>query len=582
MIEPRQELQNLKPYETASYPINWDMKLDSNENYIGPSTAVLNALKNMTAEQICHYPYYGELYDILSDFFDTEKECIVITNGADEAISAALNTFAAKNDTILNVTPSFSMPKIYSEIIGAKYKEIPYKTKWEYPYDDVVNAVTDDVKVIILTTPNNPTGDIIPLEQIVEILEKFPDKAVVIDETYSSYAGISNICLCDKYDNAVIIKSFSKDYALAGLRLGCVVSRKDNIENIKKVLNPYNVNNAAVEAAKAALNDENYLNIVKNEIARSKMFLSDELKKMGFEPYISHANFILADFGSKSDLIYEKLKSNKILVKNFPNNPMLSNCLRITIPTMSGAQKITNLIKSKDTLVFDMDGVMVDVSDSYFEAIKHTYKYFTGKELSIDIIHRARMLGGLNNDWDLTHYLIKQYGFNFSYDDIVKVFQKQYWDDGNGSINTEKLLIKPELLDELSKKYNLTVFTGRPKEEALYTLNKFGIAKYFQKIVTMNDVPSDRQKPHTDGLKLIKESLITDELIYFGDTVDDAKCACDFGAYGVGVLPPSDKTEELKALLLAKGSKAVIHNINELNNILETKTDEKQSDYTKN
>ena len=180
----------------------------------------------------------------------------------------------------------------------------------------------------------------------------------------------------------------------------------------------------------------------------------------------------------------------------------------------------------------------------------------------------AKKQGGLNNDWDLTSHLIKKYGFNFAYDDIVSVFQKQYWNDGNGSINNENLLIDITLLEKLKEKYNLAVFTGRPKDEACYTLKKFDILKYFDKIVTMDDVPPDRQKPHTDGLELIKNALLTEELIYFGDTVDDIKCALDYGAYGVGVLT-DDKDNNMRQILLSAGAKKVIDSINNLQEILE-------------
>lgn len=569
MIEPREELKNINPYETASYPENWDMKLDSNENYIGPSTKVLNVFKNLSEHDISHYPCYGKLYDRLEKLFDANKECIALTNGADEALFAAINTYISKNDCILNVTPSFSMPKIYAKSVGACYVEIPYEEKWEYPFTAIKAALSKGVKALIITTPNNPTGDLVAKEQIEEILKNYQETLVILDETYANYSGQNNLDLVNKYNNLIIIKSFSKDYALAGLRLGCLISQKENINNLKKVISPYNVNSAAVEAACASLDDENYIAYVKDEILRSRACLCEELRNLNVVVYRSYANFVLADFGESVKTVFNILEENKIAVKSFESNDCLKNCLRITVPTYSAVSRLISLLQPKDTLVFDMDGVMLDVSTSYFAAIKYTYKHFTGKDLSDEQIHETRKLGGLNNDWDLTQFLIKQSGFDFSYDEIVQVFQKQYWDDGRGSINNEELLISPELLKELSLKYNLAVFTGRPRDEALYTLKKFGIEEYFSKIITMDDVPTDRQKPHTNGLQMIKDSLLTKNIIYFGDTVDDAKCAYDFGAYGVGVLPPSNKTEEYTALLKERGSKAVIENINELTTILE-------------
>ncbi len=581
MIEPNKNLSNIDIYETALYPENWDMKLDANENYIGPSTKVFSAVKNLSFEEIAHYPYYGDLYEALSAFNKVSSDSIVITNGADEALSSTFNAFVSSEENVVTVSPSFSMPKIYAEIIGAQYIEVPYKSKWVYPFESVISAINDKTKAILITTPNNPTGDIVPLEQIIEILEKFPQKLVIIDETYTTYSGISNVCLTEKFDNALVIKSMSKDFGLAGLRLGYIVSNSENIKNIKKVLSPYNVNSVAVSAGIASLEDKSYSSHVKSEIADAKAYLMKEFKEMGFVPYDSFANFILVDFGDKTDLIYNKLKACGVSVKTFSSEELKTH-LRITIPTKSASRRLINCIKSKITLVFDMDGVLVDVSDSYHEAIKFTYNYFTGKELADEMIREAKKQGGLNNDWDLTDYLIKQSSFKFPYENIVKVFQKQYWNDGDGSINNETLLVDLSMLDELSKKYNMAIFTGRPKDEALYTLDKFNIKHYFTKIVTMNDLPPERQKPHTTGLYMIKDSFITEQLIYFGDTVDDAKCAKDFGAYGVGVLPPSDKSEELRSALLKSGQQKVINGINELKDILENFEYEKESDYSKN
>lgn len=581
MLKPKKTLENIKSYETALYPEKWDMKLDSNENYIGPSTKVLNALRNLNVDDISRYPHYGLLYEKIAELNKIDVKNVVITNGADEALSAVLNTYLTSEDNIVTAAPSFSMPEIYCGIIGAEYIKVPYKDKWIYPYDDILNAVNDSTKAIILTTPNNPTGDIIPLEHIIALLERFPELLIIIDETYTNYAGISNVCLTKKYENAVVIKSMSKDYALAGLRLGYIVSNKNNIANIKKVLSPYNVNSAAVTAAIAAVSDTNYINTIRKEIIAAKAYLESEFKAMGFVTYESYANFLLVDFRDKKELIFQKLKDSKIIVKKFSDN-MLENCLRITIPTLSAAKRLISHIKSKDTLVFDMDGVLVDVTNSYIEAIKYTYNYYTGKDISDEMIQEAKRKGGLNNDWDLTEFLISGSGFKFPYENIVKVFQKQYWNEGDGSINNETMLIDKSLLEELSKKYNLAVFTGRPKKEAYYTLEKFDIKKYFGCIVTMDDVPPERQKPHTTGLYLIKESLFTDRLIYFGDTVDDAKCASDFGAYGVGVLPPNDKSQELENTLIEKGDKVVIKNINDLKTVLENIIYETESDNTKN
>lgn len=568
MIKPKKSLENIKSYGVEQYARPWLMKLDANENYLGPSPKVLEKLSNLQVTDICHYPYYGILYEKLSQLNDVEIENIAITNGADESLSAVMNTYLTSSDTVLTVYPSFSMPKIYAAIIGANYKEVLYKNKWSFPQEDFINNIDDSVKILLITTPNNPTGDVVSQEFIEKLLKSYPDKLLVLDETYSTYAERTCASLIKKYDNIAIVRSLSKDYALAGLRIGYVLSAPENINNIKKILNPYTVNNLAVLAATEALSDKNYISFVKKEISKAKDCLTAGLNNFGAVVYESQANFILVDFGVRCNSVYNTLKLSNIVVKKF-NDPVLKNHLRITVPSLAGAHKILEILNPKPCIVFDMDGVLVDVSDSYRLAIQKTFEKFCNKSLSATDIQNAKNLGGLNNDWHLTHFLIRRENINVPYETVVEEFQKIYWADGTGAINNEKLLINPQILENLSKNYSIALFTGRPKIEAEFTLKKFNIDKYFSKIITMDDLPENRQKPDTLGLELIQKAFMSKNLIYLGDTVDDMKCAKAYEITGIGVLPPSDKSDGLKDLLYVCGAKYVINNVNELTDILE-------------
>ena len=390
MIEPKNTLKNLKTYDVPAYPEKWAMKLDSNENYTGPSSKVLNAIKNITIDEISHYPYYGGLYDALCTKYDVSKSSIVITNGADEAIFALINTYMTQQSSMLTVTPAFSMPKIYAAQIGCEYVEVPYEKRWEFPFESFVKSVKQNTKIIWLTSPNNPTGTVIAPEQIKYILEHFKDRLVVVDETYGAFSDYSCIQLVKTYKNLAVVKSMSKDYALAGLRLGFVVSDSKNILNIKKMLSPYNVNAVAAKAAIAAVSDDQHFQKMKAELNKSKKFLTEEFKKLKVKVYDSHANFILAEFGEKTDYVYNVLLKNRIIVKKYDE----LGALRITLPAFEAAKNLAGLITTRDVIVFDMDGVLVDVQNSYRLAIAETYKYFTKREISQEDIKAAKNLGG--------------------------------------------------------------------------------------------------------------------------------------------------------------------------------------------
>ena len=304
-----------------------------------------------------------------------------------------------------------------------------------------------------------------------------------------------------------------------------------------------------------------------------KLELKTFLESLNAIVYDSYANFLLVDFKNKADFVYNKLKNANISVKLFKKGSLLENHLRITIPTREGITRIKEALKIKPSLVFDMDGVLIDARNSYRAAIEKTYEHFTGKTISQKEIQNAKNLGGLNNDWDLTKYLLEKSGFTTSYDDIVNVFQEIYWKDGQGLINKETALFNTELLSELSKDYNLSIFTGRLKAEAIFALEKFNATNYFYPIITTDDIPQGMGKPNPYGLKVIKDMTIGDNYTYFGDTTDDILAAKSAGYKAIGVLPPQDKSQELIELLMNKGADDTINSVTDIKSLLEKKNE---------
>lgn len=563
-MKAKKTIQELNGYPVPLFDEEGYLKLDSSESDFGPSPKVIEALRQVEPADAQYYPFYGKLLQKLADFHNVKIENVILTAGADEAISSILGTFLEYGQTVLTVTPSFVMPKIYSKINGLNYKEIPYSNKWEFPVEEFINNI-DNTDFIHLTTPNSPTGELIDRNVIEKVIAKSNQKPVLIDETYANYAGVTNLDLLNGRDNIFIARSFSKDFALAGLRLGYIISSPENIQYLRKYLSPYNVSNLTVKAGIAALDDIEYFQNVRTEMEQSKKVLSEGLEKLGATVYSSNANFICVDFGEKADFIYKKLLDNKIKVKYYRQAPLMENCFRIGIPKLENTQKLLNTLKIKPTIVFDMDGVLIDASKSYRVAVQKTFQLFARQEVAAEELSATKKLGGLNNDWDLTDFLLKKYGFEIEYDEIVRVFQSFY----EKLADTEAPLITKEFFESLSKNYNLAIFTGRLKQEAYFTLDKHGFTNYFYPIITMDDVGIDRQKPDCLGLEMIKEKIITDKIYYLGDTVDDMSCAITAKVTGIGVLPPQDKSEELKQLLKSKDAMVVLEQATDLEEFLE-------------
>ena len=569
MLKPKDSIENMIGYYVPMYEKDWDIKIDSNENNYGASPKVIEAIKSCDTKKISFYPFYGELSEKIAQLQGFDILNIKVTNGADEAIGSIIQTYLDKGQALLTLDASFDMPVVYSQIQGGSVIKVPYKEKWKFPIDDfLVELNNPNVKIVYIATPNNPTGNIVSESDMERILKNSIGKAVIIDETYANYYGKSYKNYVKQFDNVFIVKSFSKDFALAGLRLGYIISDEKNIDNLKKVVSPFSVNSFAMMAGIAAINDIEYFYKVRNEISESKQELKNFLESLGAIAFESYANFLLVDFKEKAEFVYKRLIEKNITVKLFKKGTLLENHLRITIPTKKGIEAIKNALRIKPSLVFDMDGVLIN-AQSYRQTIIKTFERYTGKTISNEEIQSIKNQGGMNNDWDLTKFLLEREGINVNYKDLVNVFQDIYWDNGNGLINIETPIFNENLFKELSKNYNLSIFTGRLRKEAYYALEKNKVKDYFYPIITTDDIPEGKGKPDSYGLNMVRNLSIADSFIYFGDTIDDMICAKNAGYYPIGVLPPQDKSEDLRQRLKNNGAKKVIDSINEINIITE-------------
>ncbi len=223
-----------------------------------------------------------------------------------------------------------------------------------------------------------------------------------------------------------------------------------------------------------------------------------------------------------------------------------------------------------EVLVFDMDGVLVEVTDSYREAIRETVKHFTGELVSHDLIQDFKNAGGWNNDWLLSQRLITDLGKSVDYTEVVAYFNKIFLgENGDGLIGREKWLPHPGLLQRLRKKTKLAIFTGRAKYEADATLNRHAPDIVFEPLVTDDSVPNP--KPAPDGIRLIQSQYPNRNIWYLGDTVDDARSAQSAGVPFIGVSTPHNpRHTEIADLLRKFDAFAVINDINQLETLVNT------------
>ncbi len=575
MIKPRKSVEKTPPYEypapfigaLSQYGISKAkaLKLDYNEPTIAPSRKVRDALKDYVKNgELQWYPDGDceELRNCLARYAGVKPENIIVGNGSDEILKVICCAYISEGDEVIVPVPNYSMFIIDAKICGAKIQEVPCNKELQFGMSPIIKAITKNTKAVYISNPNSPVGSVFSRKNIIWLLDNCKNCILIVDESYFEFYGESVCDLIGKHDNLIVTRTFSKAFSLASLRLGYAISNKENIKILAKVKDPESVNALAQIAGIKALKDLNHMQKFVKEILKSREYLSNELRKLGLKVYDSKANFVLARFPDafNAGRICKDLESKGIFLRDRSKIPLLENCVRIGIPLFSDSGRLISEIKGtlSPLIVFDIDGVLADVSGSYIIAIKKTVEYFTARKISFDKIREYRNRGNLNNDWELTAAVIKDMGIAAGRKSIIKKFQYFY-----GQLkNNEKWILSKKALVMLSKNYNLAIFTGRPRKEAEYVLRENGAIDYFRIIIAMED--SSKQKPNPEGLLKIMEGYGNRKAYYFGDTVDDMKAAASAGITPIGVLPPQDKSLQLKNLLIKNGAKCVINDINKI------------------
>lgn len=222
-----------------------------------------------------------------------------------------------------------------------------------------------------------------------------------------------------------------------------------------------------------------------------------------------------------------------------------------------------------EVIIFDVDGVLVDVRESYQRTVLETVRHFTGKRVGRRELHEWKNRSGFNDDWTLTHAWVNKLGARFSYDDVKKQFESFYWADGkHGNVASEQWLLPAKQLKRLYRRAKLAIFTGRTRAELRHTLERFDVRRYFSTIVTVESI--SKPKPDPEGLRQILDGLPASRAVYLGDNVDDAFAAKAADMAFVGVLPRGSVERRIRAgRLRALGARTILGDVTEIERWLE-------------
>ncbi len=340
-------IEKLKPYEGGKpieelrreLGINGRIiKLASNENPLGPSKKAIEAIKSI-ADSVNLYPDGDCFYlkNKLAEKLSVSRNNIIFGNGSDELIELIYRTFATGlNDEILYCYPTFVEYKIIGMSFGKKLVEVPLKN-FSYDIDALIEHINDRTRVIFLNTPNNPTGAIIKKADIERVIDNAPDnKLVVIDEAYYEYAisedDYEELLELYKKGNVIILRTFSKAYGLAGLRIGYGIARAEIIDYLNRVRPPFNVNIVAQSTALAALDDREHIRNSVEVSRRGKFYLYSEFDRMGLRYVKSYTNYVLFDVNRDADFIYRELLKRGVIVRSMAGYGY-KTMLRVTVGT---------------------------------------------------------------------------------------------------------------------------------------------------------------------------------------------------------------------------------------------------------
>ncbi len=522
------------------------LRLDFNENLLGPSPKVIEAIRSLEKDEIATYPSYEEAYQVLAKFVELKPEELLLTSGIDDALRLVFEVLVMQGDCVLYMVPTFSMYRFYAQLKGARICEVELGKDFQIQSYDLVRKVTaEKPKLLIIADPNNPTGTSIsnPRRLLEEINLKSPETLIVIDEAYGEFGPNSYAKLVGQISNLIVLKTFSKAFGLAGLRIGFLAGDPEIVSLLKLASPPYNVNSVAIAAMKAVIKDFRDVEKYVQEVREMRCFIREYLNKIGFKAYHSEANFVLVNFGTVNKWVVNRLKESGILIRDRSIDPCLDGFSRITIGSkeaMEHFKETLNHILEEPILLFDMDGVLIDVSNSYDQTIKFVVEELTGEELDRTEILNLRKVPGYNNDWKVAQKLIAKRGIEVSFEMVKDCFQQAYLNNP-GFRKYEKPLISREDLNRLQKRFRLGIVTGRPKNEALWTIERFGY-DMFHEVITLDDIKED--KPNPEGILLAMKRLKGKNGYYIGDTINDV-----IAAQRAGIVPILIGEERVEGIL---------------------------------
>jgi len=307
------------------------LRLDFNENTFGSSPRVMERLRTVTAEELTKYPEREPVERVVAKHFGLQAEQVLLTNGVDEAIHLICCAFLEAEDEALIATPSFFMYDVSVQMMTPHLRKVQSDATLGFPFERFMAAITERTKLIIVASPNNPTGAVAGREHLLAIAGAAPQAVLMVDEAYYHFDGASVMDDLATVPNLIVARTFSKAYGLANLRIGMLAADAELLKYVRKVSSPYNVNGVALDCLPVALADEGYVAWYSEQVRAGREQMMNGLRELGVPFFPSHANFVLMNIGPKHKELVQAMRANGVLLRDRSTDPGCDGFVRITI-----------------------------------------------------------------------------------------------------------------------------------------------------------------------------------------------------------------------------------------------------------
>jgi histidinol-phosphate aminotransferase len=596
-ILPKLVVQKLEPYKGPMEGRLDYIRLDFGEN---TSDFPESYPQSLPPGWVSAYPEYSFLIKRLAAFLDLEPENIMLTNGSDEGIFVVANTFIEPGqDQAVVSKPCFVVMPHSLTLAGAKLIEVPVLPDLSFNLDGIARALEQKPKLAMFATPENPTGATLSYETILDWCHRFPETLFMIDEAYVEFAcADSNSVLLKaavNSSNLIVLRTFSKAWAMAGLRLGIVVGSRENLDWLNRVRLPFSVNAAAVWTALKLLDNNQAVLSTAKALAERKNKLVGDLGTRGYRVIDGRANSLLLSLGINAQKTTAYLQENGLLVRNrsasinpptvdINNNAdagadvnpnataggdaatakidPLWGMVRISTGTQDENQRLLELLENFNNsfgLLFDLDGTLVDTSTSFDTTIGELVLRYGGNPVSSAELNNLRAEGGFNDDWVAAQELLRRRGITVALSELVPQAVELYL---KLAPMAEKAFFEDSLLPRAAARHPLFIVTGRTRKEYEPIWGQ-RLAGAFKRIYCVDDLPDAAPKPAPDFLLRVKCDYDIADGIYIGNSVDDMQSARQAGMSAIGIC-----TNLSADTLRAAGAQITLNSVNELTKVL--------------